>query len=121
MAFINKTQARINIKTTLQLVPNDEKLNMLDELIRKADRGGRNSFFFKGLISLNMIMTLVMLYCFFVGNLIVAVVLACGAVPMWIQGIIMLATTSKNGTHNSWMEAAQEIRADLAGEHNESV
>ncbi|MGM0767249.1 MAG: hypothetical protein ACQEV6_04410 [Pseudomonadota bacterium] len=113
MALMSKTQARINIKGGLQIIPQDEQLNALNELIQKAERGGRNSVLFKGVIWLNIIMTIVMIYMFMTGNLVVAGVLAFGAVPMWIQGIIMLVTTGKNGSNSNWLEAAYEVRQEL--------
>ncbi|WP_150910433.1 hypothetical protein [Marinobacter halotolerans] len=110
---MNKTQSRINIKGALQIIPEDEKVNALDELIAKHKKGGRGSFFFKAILVLNIFMTALLAYLLAQGNATWTILLGIGAVPMWIQTFIHLFATRKNGGFNAWLDAANEVREEL--------
>ena len=113
---MSKTQSRINIKGALQICPDDEKINLLDELIRKHKKGGRDGFFFKAILGLNIFMTALLAYLLAQGDEVFTIILGLGAVPMWIQSIIHFFATRKNGGYETWLEAANEIREELVGQ-----
>lgn len=121
MAIMSKEEARINIKGGLERAPKGEELAMLDLLIAKQKKNGRGSLWFKGILVMNLIMTGVMVYLYSIGQWGIAAAMAMVGVVMWGQFVAMMVMTGKKGTQTNWLEAAEEVRAELVEKSNKAA